>query len=275
MHNNLQYADFKVKQTFPDLQSHNLHNADMEKHDRLKLARKLRFRTARAASEALGVPYGTYSGHEAGSRGFSDEDAERYAKAFRVSLAWLALGEGAMANGKTLATPIAATSESATVSLDAISVSKLYVRMVAEAGNWREQSEYTDIEEPEWYLVPQRPGDPLRRFLTKIAGDSMDKARLFDGDFVVTIDWNDLDRPANDGEIVVVQQTRDGGHTIETTVKQIRVHKDRYELHPRSSNPKHKAITVKHGDGEADGRVVTIIGLVESVFRPILGTPIR
>ncbi len=99
----------------------------------------------------------------------------------------------------------------------------------------------------------------------------MDKARLFDGDYVVTIDWNDLDRPANDGEIVVVQQTRDGGHTIETTVKQIRMHKDRFELHPRSSNPKHKAIIVKHGDGERDGRQVTIIGLVESVYRPILG----
>lgn len=275
MHNNLRYADFKVKPTLSDLQSRNLHNAGMDKHDRLKIARQLRYRSAKAAADALGVAYGTYSGHEAGSRGFSDEDAERYAKAYRVSPAWLTFGTGPMSNGKALSLPKEPASESSIIAPDDISVSKLYVRLTAEAGNWREQSEYQDIEEPEWYLVPQRPGDPLRRFLTKVAGDSMDKARLFDGDFVVTIDWNDLDRPANDGEIVVVQQTRDGGHMIETTVKQIRVHKDRYELHPRSSNPKHKPIIVKHGDGEIDGRVVTIIGLVESVYRPILGVPIR
>ena len=44
------------------------------------------------------MPYGTYTGHEAGSRGFS-EDAERYAKAFRVRAAWLAFDDGPMELG--------------------------------------------------------------------------------------------------------------------------------------------------------------------------------
>lgn len=270
MHNYLRYADHNVKRRKSDLQIDVLHYAVMEKHDRLRLARKLRFKFAKDAATAMDVPYGTYSGHESGSRGFTDADVERYAKAFRVSPSWLAFGEGPMSTGKTLG----AAPERAVIADNDVTVARLYVRLTAEAGNWREQGVYQDIEEPEWYLVPQRPNDPLRRFLTKVAGDSMDKARLFDGDFVVTIDWNDLDRPANDGEIVVVQQSRDGGHTIETTIKQIRVHKDRYELHPRSSNPVHKPIIVKHGDGERDGREVTIIGLIESVFRPILGAPI-
>ncbi|MCV9940954.1 helix-turn-helix domain-containing protein [Boseaceae bacterium BT-24-1] len=66
----------------------------MDKHARLRLARKTKFRTAKQAAEALGVPYGTYSGHESGSRGFDEDDAKRYAKFFRVAAAWLLLEDG-------------------------------------------------------------------------------------------------------------------------------------------------------------------------------------
>lgn len=70
----------------------------LEAHERLRIARRRRYKTAREASEALGVPYGTYTGHEAGSRGFA-EDVERYARAFRVRAAWLAFEDGAMEPG--------------------------------------------------------------------------------------------------------------------------------------------------------------------------------
>lgn len=66
----------------------------MERHERLKQARLERgFRTAKEAAEYLRVPYGTYSGHENGSRGIKDDELQKYAKAFRVSVAWLAFGE--------------------------------------------------------------------------------------------------------------------------------------------------------------------------------------
>lgn len=66
----------------------------LDRHDRLKTARLGRgLKTARAASEYLGVPYGTYSGHENGSRGIKDADIVRYANAFRVSASWLAFGQ--------------------------------------------------------------------------------------------------------------------------------------------------------------------------------------
>ena len=103
MHNYLRYADSNVKRTLSDLQNDLLHNARMDKlepHERLRIARKLRYKTARAASDALGVPYGTYTGHESGSRGFFTEDAERYAKAFRVRAAWLTLEDGPMEVGR-------------------------------------------------------------------------------------------------------------------------------------------------------------------------------
>lgn len=87
-----------------DLQTELLHDAGMsavadeptaeDKHARLKRAREQRYRFAKAAAEAMDVPYGTYSGHEAGTRGFDDGDAARYAKFFRVPVAWLVYGQG-------------------------------------------------------------------------------------------------------------------------------------------------------------------------------------
>lgn len=67
----------------------------MKMHDRLRLAREQRgFDSASEAAEALGVPYGTYSGHENGSRGITRSNAARYAAFFGVSPAWLEHGEG-------------------------------------------------------------------------------------------------------------------------------------------------------------------------------------
>ena len=65
-----------------------------ERASRLKKARLARgFKTASAAADYMGVPYGTYSGHENGSRGIKDPELLHYAKIFRVSPAWLAFGK--------------------------------------------------------------------------------------------------------------------------------------------------------------------------------------
>ena len=61
---------------------------------RLKKARIDRgFKTARLAAEYFGIPYGTYSGHENGSRGIKEPELLNYAKVFRVNLSWLAFGD--------------------------------------------------------------------------------------------------------------------------------------------------------------------------------------
>lgn len=78
-----------------DLHRPLLHIADMERNQRLKWARERRgFVSAAKAAEYLGIPYGTYSGHENGKRGIKDPELEMYARAYRVSLPWLAFGEG-------------------------------------------------------------------------------------------------------------------------------------------------------------------------------------
>ena len=66
----------------------------LSKNIRLKQARiKSGFKSALAASNFLSIPYGTYSGHENGSRGIKENDILRYARAFKVSAFWLAFGQ--------------------------------------------------------------------------------------------------------------------------------------------------------------------------------------
>lgn len=68
----------------------------MERFERLKFARlRCGFRSASAAAAYLSIPYGTYSGHENGSRGIKEIDLLRYASAFKVSPSWLAFGVNA------------------------------------------------------------------------------------------------------------------------------------------------------------------------------------
>ena len=47
------------------------------------------FRSAKAAAEALGIPYPTYAGHENGARGIKTNELRLYANKFGVSETWL------------------------------------------------------------------------------------------------------------------------------------------------------------------------------------------
>ena len=96
MHDNLQKADLEVKRLVCDLQTLFLQNAAMERHQRLKAAREQVFRTAKEAAESLDVPYGTYTGHEAGTRGIKDDELSKYARRFKVPLEWLSFGIGSI-----------------------------------------------------------------------------------------------------------------------------------------------------------------------------------
>lgn len=66
--------------------------------DRLKQARiKAGYKTAAAAAAAFGWTESAYRHHENGTRGFGVEQAQRYAKAFKVSPGWLLGTESAPA----------------------------------------------------------------------------------------------------------------------------------------------------------------------------------
>lgn len=77
----------------------------MEPHIRLREARRAAgYETAAAAADAMGAGRAAYTHHENGTRRFLQE-AERYAKFFRVDLDWLLTGRGEM-RGKRPSIPI-------------------------------------------------------------------------------------------------------------------------------------------------------------------------
>jgi phage repressor protein C with HTH and peptisase S24 domain len=74
-----------------------------EQAKRLTEARKARgFDDAKAAARYFGWNYNTYSQHERGERGLRKDVAERYARDFRVSPAWLMFGQGVRDVGSTI-----------------------------------------------------------------------------------------------------------------------------------------------------------------------------
>lgn len=62
---------------------------------RLRIARlRAGYSTGKEAAEALGIPIGTYLGHENGSRGISAARAAQYAKRYKIAEQWLLYGVG-------------------------------------------------------------------------------------------------------------------------------------------------------------------------------------
>ena len=125
--------------------------------------------------------------------------------------------------------------------------------------------------------APERVWEPVdvrfpnaRRMAFDVDGDSMNDLKprpIMDGDRVICVSFEDVahEVKVRDGLIVVVERTRDGGHTREWSVKQIELYEDRTEFHPRSTNTKHKPIVVVRDAQADDGVRVEIIGLVRAV----------
>jgi len=140
------------------------------------------------------------------------------------------------------------------------------------AGVFREVDDF-DQSEPETFWEPIDPQFPKARrmaFDVDPDGDSMNALKprpILPGDTLVCVAFEDIaDRlKVRDGLVVVVQRTRDGGHTREWSVKQVELYEDRIEFHPRSTNAKHKPIVVKRDAAADDGVEVEIIGLVRAV----------
>jgi SOS-response transcriptional repressor LexA len=110
-----------------------------------------------------------------------------------------------------------------------------------------------------------------QQFVWEVAGDSMDELDIREGMWVVGADYGqyvDIYGDIESGSVVVVERLRNGQSEREITVKEVRFFKDRYELHPRSSNPRYKPIVVKHDhEADPDTEVVRIIAVVLSAQR--------
>lgn len=75
----------------------NMRMADLSTpHGRLTHARMhlAKLKSAADAARKLKLPYPTYASHENGSRGFGPEEADFYARSFKIDREWLVWGVG-------------------------------------------------------------------------------------------------------------------------------------------------------------------------------------
>lgn len=135
------------------------------------------------------------------------------------------------------------------------------------AGIWREEDVWDEAKYAPVPVVPSRyPG--LEQRAWHVSGDSMDKAGIVEGAFIITVDYWSVRNAPLDGDIVVVEQRRAG--LVQRTCKEVRTFPGRVELHPRSTNPKWEPIVLPAGNQNADdGKEVEIVGLVIWSAMPI------
>lgn len=234
-----------------------------EPFERLQKARaKAGYVSATDAARAFGWNEITYRAHENGGRGLKPKVAEQYAKAFKVSAAWLLTGEGSDSTSR----PAAGSTVEELPAGDSFTFAK--VDGSVQAGAFLAVEALDDLGE-----VISAPRDRRFPFARQVAyrvkGDSMNQAKpkpMDDGDYIVCALWEDLGLKEKDGLNVVVQQTTADGQLRERSVKEMRVFPDRFELHPRSSNPAYRPIIVDREYHTDDGKEVTILALVRWVF---------
>lgn len=144
-----------------------------------------------------------------------------------------------------------------------------------EAGSWREVE---DLDQSEARLIDVPTDDeyPNARVLVfEVAGDSMNafaKAPLIPGSLAVCLAYEDVAHrfPPRDGMVVVIQRESDGGHFREWSIKEIELHDDHMEFHPRSTNPSHKPIIVPIDYSADSGTKVEIIAVLRRVVTETL-----
>lgn len=219
-------------------------------YERLREARKnAGYKSAADAARAMGVPEQTYYSHENGGSGLRPAVATKYAKKFRVSLEWLLTGRGEMstANGA--------------IPYD-VELEGLPLLGNIQAGAWVEAAEASEGAGVEMVQVVRDPRFPhARQYALRVVGDSMD-LEYPDGSVVTCVSFGDSGLALAEGMIVHVERHRAGGQLVEITLKQVQRRNGQIILAPRSSNPKHQALTLdsKDGDNEVVCRGVVLGG---------------
>lgn len=138
------------------------------------------------------------------------------------------------------------------------------------AGVFREVDDFDQSEPERLWEPPDERFPNARRMAFDVEGDSVNALEprpIMPGDTLICVSFEDVADQVRvkDGLVVVVERTRDGGHTREWSVKQVELYEDRIEFHPRSTNKTHKPIVVKRDAQADDGVQVEIIALVRSI----------
>ena len=213
--------------------------------------------TQDAFGKPLGVTRGAVANWERGL-GIKRENLLAIAERFKVSFDWLATG-----NYNSISAPVSRP-------LDGIPKFAGFV----QAGGWLAVDEYfnQDTYEVPEFVLRQPQYTKVRQYAYQARGDSLDLVGIHDGEWIVAADAGDYIDQYGDlesGDLVVVERTRYQGAERELTVKEIRYYRDRYELHPRSSNTAHKPIIVPHNQSPTDETEVRVLGVVLTAYKTL------
>lgn len=124
------------------------------------------------------------------------------------------------------------------------------------------------------YLPADNLFPEARLMAFDVEGDSMNALKprpILPGDRIICVAFEDIEDhfTLRDGQVVVVERSRDGGMMREWSVKQIELYQDRTEFHPRSTNSANKPIIVPRDHSATTGEMVRIIGLVRRVVNDL------
>ncbi|MDO3434361.1 S24 family peptidase [Rhizobium sp. CBN3] len=236
----------KAKRTLISCKMHTMEYDDRpEPAKRLEKARIARgFDEAKKAASFFGWNYNVYAQHENGTRGIS-RAAGAYAKAFRVSEAWLLTGEGAGPGETTANVP----------GLRRVTVAAhIQAGVFEETWEWDEHSQYP-------VYVPDDPEyAPFQLYAGETRGPSMNK-RYPERTVLVFTNVEETQEQPIPGKRYIVERRRSSGEA-EHTVKLLHMDQEgKYWLLPESDDPRFQVpISIEEGTGDDD--IVAIIGRV-------------
>ena len=203
------------------------------------------FRSGRAASAELGFPESTYGAHEGGRRTIGQDDAEKYAKAFRA--------RGAKVDAQKILFGSEREQEAfALVDLDPEVItapdntaSSLFVRAsyggVVEAGTFREVGEFDDPDRDPDYVPRDDRFPRAAYFIFDVAGDSMNAANppMGPGSRVIAVKFDNFRNrlTLQSGDVVVIERTRDDGALRERSIKELELDDQETPVLPAFDEP--------------------------------------
>lgn len=226
--------------------------------NQLKKLREARGMTQETAAEGMGISRSQYIKLERGDRRLTEQYIVAAAEAFGVTPAEV-IADDALESA--LGPPMSRSGQQPRFAG--------YVRAgLFETFDPDFQQDYVAVPD----FVQTQPGyGKIRQYAYQAKGDSMNQVGIDDGMWIVAADANDFIDQNGDletGDIVVVERTRMQRAEREMTLKELHFFRDRYELRPRSTNPEHQPIVVRHDHNvDADGVEVKIVGILLTAYR--------
>jgi SOS-response transcriptional repressor LexA len=218
----------------------------MEPGDRLRQARIDAGLAVEQVAERVQKAPSTVRAHENGQNGIKAPMAARYARALGVSPEWLLYGRSPDDQG-----PLPELSE-------------LPLLANTQAGAWLAVDDTGQEEPPMVPHVKDRAYPHARQWLREVQGDSMNAAGVMPGDLAHLVEF--FGAGLENGMIVEVTRTRDGGSLREITLKEVEVSDRGVLLWPRSTNPRWKD-AVRLNDDSGDDIQVEVTGILVATTR--------